>query len=120
MTELTIKLIPADEEPHYKEPDRQTVLEKFQSDIKPSGKVMPEVFMQKSIDPASWLTGVFFIEALKVATPLGTALIAYLAGLKGRKVSVKFDGIEIEAASPKQVGELLSAIEKSRSKLEKP
>ncbi len=54
--------------------------------------------------------------AEKAGPTLGTALIAWLHGRRGRKVRIKFGDIEAEASSTREVERLLDRIEKLRVK----
>ncbi len=112
--QLTITLIPADGEPHYKEPERQATIKGFEASIKKTGaKVAPEVLMQKAVGGGEWLTGLFIMDLVKEAAPYATSFLVYLAAVKGRKIRVKKGELEIEAGSAKEVEKILSMLEKT-------
>ncbi|SOC90036.1 hypothetical protein SAMN05216358_0055 [Rhizobium sp. AN5] len=122
MGQVEIALIPADEEPHFKEPERQSALMAFNEEMKRHGvKLEPFVYMQKSFDgPGSWQTGMFLLDIGKEAAPyfsnIITGLLGYLAAKKGRKVKVKVGNTEIEAGSPEEVKALLQILKDHSSK----
>lgn len=116
MSKMEITLVPADDEPHFKDPQQQVAFKAFSDEAESTGaSVMPYLYMQKSMDGGSWLTGTFILEALPYVSPLGTGLLGYLAAKMGRKVRVKIGDIEIEAGSPKEVEKLLAMLDKRKS-----
>lgn len=121
MDKIEIDLIPAAEEPHYKEPERQKDIVAFHDEARRNGvELQPMILMQKDVLGGSWLSGMFLLELIKVATPivapLGTGLIGYLAAKKGRKVRVKVGNTEIEAGSPEEVATLLQILKDHSNK----
>lgn len=113
MAEVEIELLPADDEPHFKEPERQQVIVAFDEEMKSHGVALkPFVFMQKSFDgPGSWQSGAFLWDMAKEMAPyfsnVATGLLGYLAAKKGRRVRVKVGSTEIEAGSPEEVEALI-------------
>ncbi len=56
-------------------------------------------------------TGEFFILLAQTIGPtLGVVLVAWLQARAKRKVTVKFRGVQIEAGTPEEVGEMLKRI----------
>lgn len=117
-----IELLPADDEPHFKEPERQRVIVAFNDEMKSKGvELKPLLYIQKSFDgPGSWQSGGFYLDWVKDMAPyvtsLGTGLLGYLAAKKGRKVRVKVGNTEIEAGSPEEVKALLQVLEDHSNK----
>lgn len=118
--DLQLMFIPAADDPDYREPSYQHDLHRIEQALKAQGfEVQTRVDLQKSDIGGSWLTGEFFVHLSALVTPLGAFFGCWITAKFGRKIRFKVGDIEIEAATVKQVEQLLERAKEIKAKNEK-
>lgn len=104
----TVTFVAAENEPEYRDADRQRELYGIEAALKADGhKVQSQAYIQKSGTGASWLTGDFLMHLSALGTPVGALAGSWITARLGRKVRIKVGDIEVEAATVKQAETLI-------------
>lgn len=119
--ELHLTFLPAPDDPDYRERAYQNELEKVEQSLQASVPDVQSVsYFQKSATGGSWLTGEFIMYLSALGTPLGALLGSWITAKFGRKVKIKVDDIEVEAANLEQIDELLNRVREFKAENDKP
>lgn len=115
LSELEVTLIPASDDSGKFSPEYQAVLIAFSRHTKPSSQ---RAYTMDAIDAGGGLIGECAFKAAGIFLPaIAAAAAAYISGRAGRKIKVKFDDVEVEAATLEQVEQAVKLIEESRERL---
>lgn len=105
---ISLKLIPAPDDPDLKDDDYQRGLANVEDALRSeSDTVHASAFVQKSIVGGSWLAGDFVVIAQALGGAAFTMLGVWLKSKLGRRVKVRVGDIEAEASTPEELERLL-------------
>jgi hypothetical protein len=120
--ELNLELVPAEADPPMHDPQYQNELHRVEQSLQAQGiTVYALVELRKSVGGASNYVGEFLIPLAQTIGPaLGVVLVAWLRGRARRKARVKFGGVEAEAATVEEVGQLLQRVAEFQDRNREP
>lgn len=106
---LTVKLVPAADDPPIKSPLIQNELLNFRSELNDAGvRYSQRSIVFDSVEALGYPLGEFVIEFTVAMVPvLTTAVGGWFLSRKGRKIRMEFNGEVLEASSIKEMEKLI-------------